>query len=342
MDTSQTYMGGMFGSMGLHYEEQPLPHFLEEPYLELINGRSGIRVLCELLKPKVVWMPSYLCHSLIEPILNCWPIQFYPVGQGMRISNLDWCRNVSQEDLVVFIDYFGFDLHREAIQAVKERGARVLQDAAQALLSTFDRPHADFVLFSPRKTIGVADGGILQSKCDESFSDVSLKEAPSKYLMAAYNAFWSRTKFDQTGIGDWFQSYQDAEKLIPIGNYQMTDLSSASIRHGIDYQLVAQQRRKNYSLLYEELGDCSILGDLPPNVVPLGFPVVCENRDALLKKLYSKNIFCPVHWPMRDSIVPDRFKEAYQLSETMLTLLSDQRMNEDQINLLLYHIKDYL
>ncbi len=146
-------MGGMFGSEGWEYIEQPPPHFLQEPCLKLINARSGMRILCELLTPRRVWMPSYLCATMVNAVPQEL-VSFYPVNGRLRVKDMGWLGSVSKGDLVLFIDYFGFDLHRKAMQAVKERGAWTLQDASQSLLSSFDRPFADFVLFSPRKTVG--------------------------------------------------------------------------------------------------------------------------------------------------------------------------------------------
>jgi len=334
-------MGGMFGSEGFEYMEQPLPNFLKEPCLKLINGRSGIRILCELLKPSKVWMPSYLCHSMTEAVSKEVAVEFYPINEKLRVKNLEWVKEVKARDIVLFIDYFGFDLHQEAMQAVKERKAWILQDAAQALLSTFDRPHADFILYSPRKTVGIPDGGILQSQCDEDFSGIVLEGAPSAFVLAAHNAFWERTYFDRTGSGEWFPLYKKAEEVSPTGSYRMTDLSLALLKHGFDYKQIAHKRRGNYQALNKALADISLLGELPDNVAPLGFPVICADRDAVLKKLYAGNIFCPVHWPLQ-RVAPDWFADSHTLSAGIITQLCDQRISETQITQLINTVKKIL
>jgi dTDP-4-amino-4,6-dideoxygalactose transaminase len=323
-------MGGMFGLEKLIYIDQPQAHFLQEPCLKLFNGRSAINLLCQLLRPKKVWLPAYLCHSMIEAVPKNMAIDFYAIDMTLRVAEYEWITRVKQGDLVLCIDYFGFDLHAKVMQAVKERKAWILQDAAQALLSTFARPHADFILFSPKKTVGIPDGGILQSQCSEDFSSVKLNTAPAEAIRASYDAFWMRTNFDHTGKGDWYSQYKTAESIMPIGNFQMTPLSEALLRYGIDYTQIAQRRKANYQCLLDEVANQGLLSFLPEDVAPLGFPIFCTNREQLKRKFYAGHIFCPIHWPPT-KVVPKTFKQAHKLNNKILTLLCDQRYTASQV-----------
>jgi dTDP-4-amino-4,6-dideoxygalactose transaminase len=323
-------MGGMFGLEKPTCIEQPQAHFLQEPCLKLFNGRSGINVLCQLIRPKKVWLPAYLCHSMIDAVPKNMTIDFYAVDMTLRVAEYEWISRVKRGDLVLFIDYFGFDLHAKVMQAVKERKAWILQDAAQALLSTFARPYADFILFSPKKTLGIVDGGILQSQCSEDFSSVKLNTAPVEAIRAFYDAFRMRTNFDQTGAGDWYSQYKTAESITPIGNFQMTPISEALLRYGFDYTQIAQRRKNNYQCLLDEIANKGLLPFLPEDVAPLGFPISCTNREQLNRKLYAENIFCPIHWPPA-KIVPKTFKQAHKLNHKILTLLCDQRYTASQV-----------
>lgn len=341
MSTNAKIMGGMFGSEGLDYIDLTLPSFLKEPCLPLINGRSGIHILCALLKPRKIWMPSYLCHAMLEAIPREVRVEFYPVSESLQVNHLDWLQNVSKGDVAVFVDYFGFDLHQPAMQAVKEQGAWIVQDAAQALLSSYDRPWADFVLFSPRKTIGVPDGGILQSQCTVDFSEVVIEAAPPNFILSIYRAFFARTHFDLSGGGDWFSLYKEANVQHPIGHYRMTDLSLALLKNGFSYDRIVQIRRHNYDTLHKNLAEISLLGTLSADVVPFGFPIVSENRDEILSRLYSEKLFCPVHWPI-EKIVPDVFRKSHHLSEKIITLVCDQRLDENALQKLISVVKGCL
>ena len=88
-------------------------------------------------------------------------LKFYEVNYDLNILNLDWLNDVRSGDVVVLIDYFGFPSDKMVAIGAKEKNAWVLRDASQALLSVHDDGLADIVLFSPRKFLGVPDGGVL-------------------------------------------------------------------------------------------------------------------------------------------------------------------------------------
>lgn len=324
-------VGGMFGSEGFEKHSGERPEFMSGNCLFLANGRCGMHLLCRLIKPRKVWLPSYLCHAMVESIPNQDVIEFYPIGEDLHVINQNWVSDVAAEDLVIFIDYFGFDLHRDAMRAVKERGAHIMQDAAQALLSTFDRPYADFVLFSPRKVVGVPDGGILQSQCDEDFTGIQLEMAPTEFIAKAYAAFVARSDFDKGIENDWFSLYQMAESLNPIGAFRMSDFSYAMLRQCFDYKAIAAKRISNFLQLDKALGGQSLLGPPQAGAVPLGLPIIVDKREDLLARLYTIKLFCPVHWKLGNA-VPEKFEESHRLSHRILTLITDQRCNGSQIN----------
>ena len=310
--------------------------------MELVNGRSVLFYLCKNLSPPTVWLPSYICSSLVEVLkFQGVDYQFYPVDLDLRVGNREWIQKIRRQDLVLFIDYFGFDLHRSAIPEAKLKGAWILQDAAQGLLSNYGRPQADFVLYSPKKFIGVPDGGIIQILSGSSLLHSSLNKPPRDFLLSAMNAFFARSVFDQTGTGNWYQLYQESEKLNPIGFYGMSELSSALLRNAFNFPDVALQRRQNYQALLNSLGDISLLGELPPDTVPLGFPIVTEKRDAIRERLYANKIYCPLHWPLK-GVVPDSFDQSHQLNRRMLTLLCDQRCRPSDMERMVKIIKEFL
>lgn len=325
MSECDQIMGGMFGSSGLSVIEQHEPHFLVGPCLELCNARSGLYILCDLLRPRRIWLPAYLCHSIVEAVQAAnVSIEFYPLSRGLKLEDKEWLGQVGKQDLVLFIDYFGFESDPEIMRAVKEKAGWVVQDAAQALLSSFERTEADFVLYSPRKYLGIPEGGILQSKCDEDFSSIKLKHAPYDFVLASNHAFQSRTEYERSGVGDWFSIYNRAEELSPVGYFSMSALSAAMLRHSFDYSQISEKRRSNYQRLYDSIPELALCGALNDQTVPLGFPIVSDARDQIRTSLYSQKMYCPLHWPI-EGVVPECFEDAHLLNRGILTILCDQR-----------------
>ncbi|MCD6388167.1 MAG: hypothetical protein J7L69_02060, partial [Desulfobulbaceae bacterium] len=137
----QTIIGGMFGlpeSVVPETMDKPASdwRFLQKSNLFLANARSGIMILIDLLKPASVWMPSYLCPTMVEAVdKKKTRLRFYEVDYDLRIPSADWIKDVQRGDLAVLIDYFGFPLDAQVAGLVREKGGWVLEDACQALLS---------------------------------------------------------------------------------------------------------------------------------------------------------------------------------------------------------------
>jgi dTDP-4-amino-4,6-dideoxygalactose transaminase len=243
----------------------------------------------------------------------------------LRIPSSEWLDHIQPGDLVILIEYFGFPGDVSWITQVKERRAWVLEDAAQALLSDRVGQPADFVVFSPRKSVGVPDGGILVVNCEIDLSDVRLEKPPAKWWLKALMASVLRREFDiHGGSRYWFELFQEVETGRLIGAYAMSELSWTLLRHSFDYLAIAQRRVANYRLLLNKLGDIALFTHLPENVVPLGFPLRVRRRDSLRQILFDNQIYPPVHWPTQ-GIVPQEFSESHKLADEIMTLPCDQR-----------------
>ncbi|MDY6953921.1 MAG: hypothetical protein SWE60_20640, partial [Thermodesulfobacteriota bacterium] len=213
----------------------------------------------------------------------------------------------------------------------KERGAWVLEDACQALLSGGLGKRADFVLFSPRKFLGVPDGGILMSNCEKAPRELGLTSASREWRLRSLSAAILRREFDiHGGNRSWFNMFKQAEKDSPIGPYAMSELSRELLKSVFDYSAIADRRVKNYRGLLRELSHIAVFPELPDNVVPLGFPVRIQNRDQVRQVLFEHDIYPPVHWQTQ-KIVPDQFVDSHRLGADIMTLPCDQRCDAEDM-----------
>lgn len=315
-------IGGMFG---LDTTFTPIPcaaaPFIEPGSLLLANARSGIHILVKELKPARVWMPSYLCGAMLQGV-GASPVHFYPVDSNLGVSDL---ASVAERDLVVVIDYFGFPAPAGLIEEARSRGAWVLEDACQALLTAEAGIRSDFVLFSPRKFLGVPEGGVLTSHKDFSVGGLTLEDPPAGWALKALEAVLLRRDFDLYGVERrWFTVFKELEQECPVGYFQMSGVAKTLLLHSFDYNAIAQRRRDNYLRLSERLAGIAVFPTLPSGVVPLGFPVRLPARDRVRQELFAAEIFPPIHWPISD-IVPSQFAGSHQLSREIMTLPCDQR-----------------
>ena len=325
-NTPPKIIGGMFGLEHTSKLNNSTPCFLNDQAVLLLNASSGLSLLIKMLSPPQVWMPSYLCDSMLKAADNgTTAVRFYGVNYDLEVSSLDWIDNVVPNDLVVVVDYFGFPFDKRCADQAKKQGAWILKDACQAFLSQQLDPSFDFILLSPRKFIGIPDGGVLNLNHKIKFDSTTLERPPAAWWLKALSASILRREFDLYG-GErvWFELFQDTETNFPIGPYAMSQLTQMMLRHSFDYPVIAQKRIENYQHLNSVMGSVALFPKLPDQVVPLGFPIRVKDRDRVRQALFDHEIYPPLHWPIHD-IVPEKFSDSHRLAAEIMTLPCDQR-----------------
>jgi len=325
-------IGGMFGLGEMSDHMHSAPPFLKGNPVLLSNARSGFALLIELLSPAHVWMPSYFCGPVLKAVgERMATVKLYEVDYDLALSSLEWLDSVQPNDLVVVLDYFGFPCDPKCKQRAKERGAWVLEDACQALLSEEVGSLSDFILYSPRKFLGIPDGGILVHNHAIACDTVKLEPPPPKWWLKAFSASVLRREFDlHGGERRWFELFQESEIEGPIGPYAMSEFSRMLLQHSFDYSMIAEKRVRNYKLLAHGLGEFGLFPFLPEGVVPLGFPIRIKDRDRVRQALFKHEIYLPVHWPIH-GVVPEKFRDSHRLASELVTLPCDQRYSDSDM-----------
>jgi len=339
MNTSKL-MGGMFGfDISMNGTKPP---FMNRKCSFYLNARSAILAVINCLRPKMVWMPSYLCLSMLDsPKIANTPVKFFPVNKYLQIEENGWISDIMEGDVTIVIDYFGFKMPEWVYKEIKERGAWIIEDACQALLSLHVGKYSDFIVYSPRKFVGVPDAGILWCN-NESLVSIEKIKPPSSWWFKAFAACLLRREFDNSqSDGDqiWFRLFKEMEFEMPVGNYEASSLSITLLELATDWESISRKRRENYMILLKELRDFAIYRDLPDDVVPLGFPISVNNRNKLQQKMFNANIYPAIHWHLTD-IVPEQFLESHKLSQNIMTLMCDQRYDKKDIERIINIVKE--
>jgi len=323
----------MFGLQVTPDSNASFPPFWGNRSICLVNARSGIWLLVHQLAPRQVWCPSYLCHTILEAVKGSVAnVRFYEINYDLAISSFEWLDHVQQGDLVILINYFGFGCDSACAIQAREHGAWVLEDASQALLSGNVGQFSDFVLVSPRKFLGIPDGGILCSNSDIHFQGVDLESPPAEWWLRALLASVLRREFDvHGGTRQWFELFQKTEPNAPIGLFAMSELSRLLLLNGFDYSTIAQKRVDNYQCLAQKLGCIALFPQLPAEAIPLGFPIRTEDRDKVRQALFAHEIYPPIHWAMQ-GVTPEAYRDSHRLSRDIMTLPCDQRYDVDDMD----------
>jgi selenocysteine lyase/cysteine desulfurase len=204
---SAKVIGGLFGLMSpLANSNAPELAFLDNRNLFFANATSALAVLIGRLRPEQVWLPSYLCVALLVATRQTGATaRLYPIDAALGLRSLSWLDDVRSGDVVVMVDYFGQLVSLEQVGAIRARGAWVVEDATQAMLSDGAGGRGDFAVFSPRKFLGVPDGGILIINRPLDVSWPERTSPPDDWWSTAFNATMLRRLFDAHGGNrDWF------------------------------------------------------------------------------------------------------------------------------------------
>jgi dTDP-4-amino-4,6-dideoxygalactose transaminase len=286
-----------------------------------VNARSAFAALVESLPGVTIWLPAYVCSDLVDPSF-AGRVRFYPVGDGFLPDIAGVEAGMAAGDLVLVVAYFGEPV-AEAVEAFARRrpDLRIVEDRAQAL---HPGPAAEdrWVLYSPRKLLGVADGGLLVAPAGAS-------TVPQPSGLADGAALWRAADLrhdDPAGWDNavWHAANREKEAAMAVTAQAMT-ARSLSILSRTSLESLAGPRRANWRVLDRRLRRWSALPG-EAKAPPLGYVIRLEpeERDRVLSGLHAERIFAAVHWPQIAAPATD-FPREYGWTRELITLPCDHR-----------------
>lgn len=291
------------------------------------NARSALSALLFAIKlKKKAWLPAYSCASLVDPFtINHIPISYYAVGDTLEPDVLQLNSECQAGDIVLGINYFGQAPSKLFRDFTKRRNDLIfIEDCAQTI-DTENIAWGDWRLISPRKVIGVADGGfIIPRQSTSRYSPLPPKK--QNLDMNDWFAFLSRFE-DPANNKFWHPINQKYEKKMSINNRGMSRLSFELLKN-TDAPSIIKKRKQNFIALHKRLFKSAFLQTKTPNFCPFGFPIRLQSnlRDFLKNELIKIGVFSAIHWTLLPS-PRAAFKKEHRLSNELLTLPCDQRYN---------------
>lgn len=289
----------------------------------LHNARSALHALWAATKPQRIWLPAYVCEEVATAVPAGVDVRFYPLDDALspRIDVLS--PQVRNGDHVLAVDYFGRPPSSDFVSLVRERPeVGWIEDRAHAL-DPADGAWGDWLLYSPRKLIGVPDGGILVARQKPLPFLTTVPPSDLAFVLPALERFEDR---DETDNQRWYASYLHAEQTMRVGVQAMSRLTF-EILNTADAHADAELRRGNYRVLHRRLREWAFLPGPDVPFAPLGFPVRVKSADALSRRLAELRIFAARHWRTLPSD-PAVFASEHRLAKELLTLPCDYRYNE--------------
>ena len=291
------------------------------------SGRAALYQILKFLKKEKgvnnILLPDYLCSSVLVPVkVLGLDYTFYPIDEHLELEQSSFANLYNKDTAVLVINYFGLKNLTAQIQTLRllDENAIIIEDDVQAYYE-FKKPlgDVDFKFTSLRKTFAVPDGGLVKTKYTLSKSEVH--NTFGQYKAAA--ALLKSMREGNFNDSIYLEMFEKGESLIDEELECGMSLVAEKLYAFMDEERVKVRRLNNAKYLMELLGKMGIKPFLPliEDHVPLFIPVTLQNRDAVRKAMFQKEIFCPVHWPS-EGMDLNRGK---MMTETELSLIIDQR-----------------
>lgn len=311
-ELDDTAVGGYFG---LHESLQP--NWITTQKNLFQSARAAFVAFAREKAIKRIWLPRFLCHS-IEKVCLSENIKISYYGLSSKFD-LEGINNPTEDDWYYFVNYFGTSkklIDRWVASYPKEK---IILDFCQALFSQKDYDVAA-IIFSPRKFLGVADGGVVFTKTDLTRSYMEDKSTAKRLAFLI--------KRTEGNLQKGYQEYLRSERLFENYEPKLMSKTTKAMINGINLIEVEAQRNLNYNYYNQHLESINAFTlKFSPENSPLCYPYLSKNKD--LKRILIENrVFIPTYWPELLNI--DRSGIPVEI-ENLLPLPIDQRYTQVQL-----------
>lgn len=314
-------------------------HVTPDNTLAFHNLRSALLHLLNHFQPEKVWLPAYICQAVVDAVERSRvEFAYYPITATLS-PDVEFLQNViNGGDAILGVDYFGRSPSEDFLTLVNLRvDVTWIEDRAQAL-ATGQSPWGDFILYSPRKILGVPDGGLLVSR-GKSLGRPSLRPTDSEEFLQPYRM--RQQDVNEVNNDIWYARFLEEEALMDAGVVGMSELTK-NILLCSDPQAHGEQRRRNFEVLANsELASYGLVDDWDKLTIPMGFPIRVPAAGRLVQQLAQHRIFLPRYWPDLPAN-RDVFEFEQSLAASVVLLPVDHRYGETHMQTLISEVTKVL
>lgn len=313
--------------IGGYFELEEMSGSEYYPDLYKVNlGRTALLWLLESRKYSKIFLPVYLCRSVIDSCLqNNIDVEYYNLDADLNILLEE--RKLEDFECLYLVSYYG-QLSDESILKYKEIYGNIIVDHTHAF---FQKPlKGTDTIYSCRKYWGVSDGAYLAT-------DVKL--ADNKPIdVSAGRLSHILGRYDEDAGKYYSAMLANAHGYDGMEIRRMSRLTENLLK-GIDYNKSKIQRENNYSLLKTLLPSDSVFNRITPEG-PFAYPYYCKGGIELRRWLAEHKIFVPTYWK---NITEEFDKNSleYQWAANILPLPCDQRYGEEEMKYMAAMIREW-
>jgi dTDP-4-amino-4,6-dideoxygalactose transaminase len=285
------------------------------------NARSALAHLLNERAAKRIWLPAYICEAAAEGAQQgAASVAYYPVDDALAPDTAYLDRSLRRGDFVLAVDYFGRTpsaSFRELVATRRDIGW--IEDRAQAL--DVKSAWGTWQLFSPRKLLGVPDGGALVARTPRTRAR-PLRLAPPRIARMLDAQVGRLESAGRRSLERAYSAYRRSEASQRVARMAMSQLT-LSILRAVDALSLARARRENWRTLHARLGALAAWPGAP-GPAPYGYVIRVADAARLQARLARRGVFAQRHWARLPSPRP-RYPDVHRLAQQLLTLPCDHR-----------------
>ena len=288
--------------------------FLHSDGVLLNSGRHSLEyILKSIGQIKHLWLPYYTCDVLIQPIERLEiSYSFYHINKDFTMVD---SFVLGENEYLIYTNYFGImDAYCKELSILY--GSHLILDNAQA----FYAPRIEGInsFYSPRKYVGIPDGGI-------AYVNKTLDAELQNDL--SYDRCTHLLKRHDLMPIDGYKDFKESSYQIATSPLSKMSTLTQRILASLDYEKIKEIRISNFSFLHTHLKKINdlVLPSADTFICPMVYPFHTKD-DNLRKRLIEQQVFVAVYWPNVLNWVNSDAVE-YELSSQILALPIDQRYN---------------
>lgn len=293
-------------------------------FIELNSARNCLEYILTAKKYNKIYISYYTCDVLLEPIrkLNIL-YEFYDVDSNLE-PLFDYSL-IKEAEVFLYTNYFGIK-DKFIDDLVKVIPRNIIIDHAQSLFSAPIKNIDSF--YSPRKFVGVADGGYLYTdkKIEKNFEKDESYQRMSHLLK----------RIDLSAEQGYFD-FSENDKSLENQPIKIMSNLTKKILSGIDYDAIKKQRRENFAFLHQHLKEKNLLHIEESNgSVPMVYPFRTHDT-GLKQKLIGNRVYCASYWP---NVLEwcNEDKNSYWLAKEIIALPIDQRYSMNDMKKIVAYV----
>jgi len=299
------------------------------------DGRQALETIALHCNIKRLWMPSYYCHESVTGLKRIGvAVEYYPCNptdnQDYAITNL----KVLPGDGIVRMNFFGMNPKPKT-----PNGHFILiEDHSHCLTSDWAlNSEADWCFASLRKTMPIADGGILWSPKRLTLpekpnpSQYSIQNACNRYAAMSLKTDYLKGKDIDKQL--FLSGFGQTEKIfdsLPIASISQR---SRSIVSELDIITWNNIKKSNWDCLCNHVqtnDTCTVLKSQISDCRPFSFILIFQSkeiRDIVRLRLINNEVYPAVLW----SIPEGNYESSIDFGNKMLSIHCDGRYMETDI-----------